>query len=140
MDPSSTCVHSPKLTVCPYLCLSGRSQKAWRFPLFFQDLKTWGALGHPAVLPSATGPGGKKKRVLVLNMLFLDYVKLFQKRLSSRSFPSVITCAGVRSQFFATSITKGSVTSFPFPKEEKAWKHTPYSSQTLLSSVWHSRG
>lgn len=52
----------------------------------------------------------------------------------------VFTCAGVRSQFFATSMTTGLVTRSPFPKEEKAWKHTPYSSHTLLSSVWHSRG
>lgn len=50
------------------------------------------------------------------------------------------TWAGVRPQLFATSMTTGSVTSSPFPIEEYAWKHTPYSSQTLLSSAWHSRG
>ena len=52
----------------------------------------------------------------------------------------VFTCAGVRSHSFATSMTTGSVSSSPCPKEENAWKHTPYSLHTFLSSVWHSFG
>lgn len=50
------------------------------------------------------------------------------------------TCAGVRWHCFATSRTTGSVIRSPWPKEEYAWKQTPYSLQTLFSSAWHRRG
>ena len=130
MDPSRTSAHSPKLKVCPCLFYWVWSQKSWSCPLFCLDLRTWGAPGRPAAQPSAATPAGTQKSVCKKDL----------KNINMTCFVRQFTCAGVRSHVFATSMTTGSETSSACPNEEYAWKHTPYSSHTLLSSVWHSRG
>lgn len=131
MGPSSTWGHNPKLTVCPCLHHWVKSQTAPCSSVSCRGWMIWGAPGHPAAQPSATIPD--KNAHIDLRWT----IKWFL----SRCFLSIVfTCAGVRSQFFATSKTTGWESSSPLPKEEYAWKQTPYSLHTLLSSVWHSCG
>lgn len=131
MGSSSTWRRNPKLTVCPCLHRWVKSQTAACSSLSGQGWMIWGAQGLPVAQPSATIPNRNTH-------IHLGWaIKWF----SSGCFRStVFTCAGVRSQFFATSKTTGWESSSPLPKEEYAWKHTPYSLHTLLSSAWHSCG
>lgn len=130
MGPSSTWGHNPKLIACPCLNHWVKSQTALSCSLSCQDWMIWEAPGHLVAQPSAIRPNKKVHSDLEsTTKWFLWWC-----------FAIVFTCAGVRSQLFATSKTTGSESSSPFPKEEYAWKQTPNSLQTLLSSVWHSCG
>lgn len=66
MDPSRSCVHSPKRTACPCLCRSEWNQRFLRSSEFCLDWMIWGAQERPAAAPIATKPGWEQALLMFL--------------------------------------------------------------------------